>query len=145
MHEEAEARMRFVGNAARVAAICALGALGIAPAVLRGVEEQLLGGQVRVHQALDQGQGPGPLSGPPSPGAQGLGQRLGADGLEQKAPGASAHRLVERRVLAYDEPLATWWPAFAEHGKGTITLRHALSHRAGLPASKDIAPMAHWT
>ena len=36
------------------------------------------------------------------------------------------HRLVERGVLAYDEPLATWWPAFAAHGKGGITVRHAL-------------------
>ncbi len=52
------------------------------------------------------------------------------------------HRLVERGILAYDEPLATWWPAFASHGKGKITLRHALSHRAGLPAFKNIAPMA---
>ena len=52
------------------------------------------------------------------------------------------HRLVERGILAYDEPLAKWWPAFGTHGKGNITLRHALSHRAGLPAFKDIAPMA---
>jgi CubicO group peptidase (beta-lactamase class C family) len=52
------------------------------------------------------------------------------------------HRLVERGVLAYDEPLATWWPAFGAHGKAPITLRHALSHRAGLPAFKNIAPMA---
>ncbi|MBU6289922.1 MAG: beta-lactamase family protein [Chloroflexi bacterium] len=49
------------------------------------------------------------------------------------------HRLVERGILAYDEPLATWWPAFAAHGKGGITLRHALSHRAGLPGFKGLA------
>ena len=40
------------------------------------------------------------------------------------------HRLVERGILAYDEPLATWWPAFAAHGKGGITVRHALTHQA---------------
>jgi CubicO group peptidase (beta-lactamase class C family) len=50
------------------------------------------------------------------------------------------HRLVERGVLAYDEPLARWWPAFAKHGKGGITVRHALSHRAGMPAARDLAP-----
>ncbi|NDB73324.1 MAG: hypothetical protein EB033_12430, partial [Proteobacteria bacterium] len=33
--------------------------------------------------------------------------------------------LVERGVLAYDEPLARWWPAFGAHGKGNITVRHA--------------------
>ena len=49
------------------------------------------------------------------------------------------HRLVERGVLEYDAPLARWWPAFAAHGKGNVTVRHALSHRAGLPAFKDIA------
>jgi CubicO group peptidase (beta-lactamase class C family) len=49
------------------------------------------------------------------------------------------HRLVERGVLAYDEPLATWWSAFAANGKGNITLRHALSHRAGLPTFNELA------
>lgn len=48
------------------------------------------------------------------------------------------HRLVERGILAYDTPLARWWPAFGAHGKGAITLRHALSHRAGLPAATGI-------
>ena len=50
------------------------------------------------------------------------------------------HRLVERGVLAYDEPLATWWPAFAAHGKGGITVRHALTHQAGLPTFKGLPP-----
>jgi CubicO group peptidase (beta-lactamase class C family) len=49
------------------------------------------------------------------------------------------HRLVERGILAYDTPLATWWPAFAAHGKGGITVRHALTHRAGLPNFKGLA------
>ena len=50
------------------------------------------------------------------------------------------HRLVERGVLSYDSPLARWWPAFAAHGKGGITVRHALSHRAGLPDFRDLDP-----
>jgi len=48
------------------------------------------------------------------------------------------HRLVERGVLAYDEPLARWWPAFAAHGKGGISVRHALSHRTGLQTFKNL-------
>jgi CubicO group peptidase (beta-lactamase class C family) len=44
-----------------------------------------------------------------------------------------AHRLVERGLFDYDTPLATFWPEFATHGKGAITLRHALTHSAGLP------------
>lgn len=42
--------------------------------------------------------------------------------------------LVERGMLAFDRPIATWWPAFAANGKDAITLRDALSHRAGLAA-----------
>ncbi|MES2463027.1 MAG: serine hydrolase domain-containing protein, partial [Armatimonadota bacterium] len=43
------------------------------------------------------------------------------------------HGLVERGLLAYDEPIATVWPEFASHGKERITLRQALNHSAGLP------------
>lgn len=43
-------------------------------------------------------------------------------------------RLVERGVLALDAPIATWWPEFAAAGKQSITLRHVLTHRAGLAA-----------
>lgn len=52
------------------------------------------------------------------------------------------HRLVERGVLAYDEPLATWWPEFAAKGKGAVTLRQALNHSAGLPQMPHDASMA---
>jgi CubicO group peptidase (beta-lactamase class C family) len=42
--------------------------------------------------------------------------------------------LVERGVLSFDRPISTWWPGFAANGKDAITLRDALSHRAGLAA-----------
>ena len=42
------------------------------------------------------------------------------------------HRLADRGLLEYDEPGATYWPAFAAGGKGRITVRHVLTHRAGL-------------
>lgn len=44
------------------------------------------------------------------------------------------HRLLERGVLALDAPVAKWWPEFAAAGKASITLRHVLTHRAGLAA-----------
>jgi CubicO group peptidase (beta-lactamase class C family) len=44
-----------------------------------------------------------------------------------------AHILVERGKISYDTPLADVWPEFAAHGKQGITLRHALTHTAGLP------------
>jgi len=42
------------------------------------------------------------------------------------------HRLIERGVLVLDAPVARWWPEFAAAGKGAITLRDVLTHRAGL-------------
>lgn len=42
------------------------------------------------------------------------------------------HRLVDRGLLAYDEPLATYWPAFDADDKRDITVRMLLSHQAGL-------------
>jgi CubicO group peptidase (beta-lactamase class C family) len=48
-----------------------------------------------------------------------------------------ALRLVDAGRIALDDPLATVWPEFAAHGKETATLRHALCHRAGVPAIRD--------
>ncbi len=45
----------------------------------------------------------------------------------------AVHRLVERGILSWDEPIALHWPEFAAAGKGGITLRHVLNHTAGLP------------
>jgi CubicO group peptidase (beta-lactamase class C family) len=40
--------------------------------------------------------------------------------------------LADRGKLAYDRPVAEYWPAFAAGGKEAITLDLALSHQAGL-------------
>ena len=37
-----------------------------------------------------------------------------------------------RGWLDYDAPIAKYWPAFAQHGKGGITVRQLLAHEAGL-------------
>jgi CubicO group peptidase (beta-lactamase class C family) len=49
------------------------------------------------------------------------------------------HRLVARGIVAYDEPLSARWPEIGRHGKGGVTVRHAHSHRAGLPIFKGLA------
>ncbi len=41
---------------------------------------------------------------------------------------------VDDGQVALDDPLATVWPEFAAEGKGGATLRHALCHRAAVPA-----------
>ena len=46
----------------------------------------------------------------------------------------TALRLVDEGVLALDQPIAQVWPEFASAGKGEVTLRNALCHRAAVPA-----------
>ncbi|PKQ08778.1 MAG: hypothetical protein CVT73_05820, partial [Alphaproteobacteria bacterium HGW-Alphaproteobacteria-12] len=49
----------------------------------------------------------------------------------------TALRLVDRGLLEPDAPVARLWPEFAHAGKEEITLRHILSHQAGLPAIRQ--------
>lgn len=51
-----------------------------------------------------------------------------------------ALRLVERGALDLDAPAHRLWPEFGAHGKEEITLRHMLSHQAGLPAIRKDLP-----
>ncbi|MDP5226942.1 MULTISPECIES: serine hydrolase domain-containing protein [Arthrobacter] len=46
-------------------------------------------------------------------------------------------RLVEQGLVDYDAPLASYWPEFAANGKGRLTVREALGHRAGLSAVRQ--------
>ena len=41
---------------------------------------------------------------------------------------------VDRGLIAWDEPVARYWPEFAAAGKAGIPVRWILDHRAGLPA-----------
>jgi CubicO group peptidase (beta-lactamase class C family) len=43
------------------------------------------------------------------------------------------HLADERRLIHLDDPVAHYVPEFARHGKGRITVRHVLTHRAGIP------------
>ena len=43
------------------------------------------------------------------------------------------HKLEEMGVLSLDDRVSDYIPGFAEHGKGDITIRQVLSHRAGIP------------
>lgn len=47
---------------------------------------------------------------------------------------ACIHRLADQGRLDLDRPVAHYWPEFAREGKGAITTRQLLCHRAGLPA-----------
>src|SRR5580692_6410089 len=71
---------------------------------------------------------------------EGSGQRpYGWDTLQfvfsstKGAAAACAHLLAQRGLLDFDEPVATYWPEFAQAGKGDLPVRYLLSHQAGLP------------
>ncbi|BDD98809.1 esterase [Mycolicibacterium fortuitum subsp. fortuitum] len=42
------------------------------------------------------------------------------------------HRLVDRGLIDYDNPVSAYWPDFAASGKSAITVRQVMAHEAGL-------------
>lgn len=52
----------------------------------------------------------------------------------------TALQLVGEGKLELDAPVARYWPEFGDAGKCKITLRHLLSHQAGLPALREMLP-----
>lgn len=61
----------------------------------------------------------------------------------------AVHLLAERGLLTLDDSVAQHWPEFARNGKGPITIRHVLTHRAGVPFASggllgDVKAMADW-
>jgi CubicO group peptidase (beta-lactamase class C family) len=60
---------------------------------------------------------------------------------------ACLHLQAERGLVDYAAPLARYWPEYAANGKDGITVRHVLTHRAGVPQMPEgITPelMADW-
>ncbi|HET7013193.1 MAG TPA: serine hydrolase domain-containing protein [Streptosporangiaceae bacterium] len=51
----------------------------------------------------------------------------------------AVHLLAERGQLSLDEPVASYWPQFAQRGKQAITVRQVLQHRGGLPVARSMA------
>jgi CubicO group peptidase (beta-lactamase class C family) len=49
--------------------------------------------------------------------------------------GVGLHQLIEQGEADYDDPVVDHWPEFADEGseKADITIRHVLSHTAGIP------------
>ncbi|MEU8820606.1 serine hydrolase domain-containing protein [Actinoplanes sp. NPDC048796] len=59
----------------------------------------------------------------------------------------AVHLQAERGRLDLRAPIARYWREFARHGKDTVTVEQALSHRAGIPQMPDgVTPelMADW-
>jgi len=48
------------------------------------------------------------------------------------------HRLVDRGLVDYDAPVARYWPEFAQAGKEGVTVRHLLTHSAGMHGARAL-------
>jgi CubicO group peptidase (beta-lactamase class C family) len=53
------------------------------------------------------------------------------------------HRLADRGLVDYDQRVAAYWPEFAANGKGRITVRQLMSHRAGLHNARAYSKGPH--
>ncbi|MCZ2342298.1 MAG: serine hydrolase [Bacteroidales bacterium] len=58
------------------------------------------------------------------------------------ATAAAIHLLAERGQLQLTDPVAKYWPAFAQNGKDDITLEQCLLHTTGLTADNVISDYA---
>ena len=47
--------------------------------------------------------------------------------------GIAFNMLADRGLVNFDEPVATYWPEFAQGGKEAITVRMILDHTAAIP------------
>jgi CubicO group peptidase (beta-lactamase class C family) len=57
------------------------------------------------------------------------------------------HVLAERGKLDYEATVSSYWPAFGANGKGSVTVRHVLSHTAGVPYPPpgfDLSSFVDW-
>jgi CubicO group peptidase (beta-lactamase class C family) len=53
--------------------------------------------------------------------------------IAKGAASTVTHMLAGRGLFGYDTPLVDLWPEFGAHGKQKVTVRHVLSHTAGVP------------
>lgn len=67
--------------------------------------------------------------------------------LTKGIAGTLVHMLADRGVIEYDAPVAKYWPAFGQHGKGKLTVAQALTHQAGLhrmPEPFKVEDLTDW-
>lgn len=53
-----------------------------------------------------------------------------------------ANQLIEQGKIDPEEPVATYWPEFAQAGKEKLPVKYLLNHKAGLPAVDNMIPVS---
>jgi CubicO group peptidase (beta-lactamase class C family) len=112
-------------------AIRKLYASGIHPAISVCVRRS---GRVVLHRSIGHAVGNGPSDPPETPKRLVTPDTPFCLASTSKAITAMLlHHLDERDAIRMDDPVCEYIPEFACHGKDAITIRHILSHRAGVP------------
>lgn len=105
---------------------------GLHPAIALCIRRR---GQVVLDRAIGHAHGNLPDSGADAPKVLATPDTLFNTYSASKALTAMVvHLLDERGLVHLDDPVAEYLPEFGANGKDWITLRHILTHRAGIPA-----------
>jgi CubicO group peptidase (beta-lactamase class C family) len=104
---------------------------GIHPAIQLCVRRN---GRVLIDRAIGHASGNGPDDAADAPKGQLMPETPFVSLSASKAVTAMViHLLDQRNLIRLDDPVCEYIPAFAAHGKQWITIRHVLTHRAGIP------------
>lgn len=92
-------------------------------------------GKVVLNRAIGHAQGNGPGEGPEVPRVLATPQTPFCIFSASKAVTAMLiHHLDDQGKIHIDDRVSEYIPGFARHGKEAITIRHVLTHRAGIPS-----------
>jgi CubicO group peptidase (beta-lactamase class C family) len=105
---------------------------GIHPALALCVRHR---GKVLIDRTLGHASGNGPHDPPEVPKVLATPDTpIGLLSATKAVTAMIIHLLDQRNMIRLDDPVAEYLPGFAVHGKQWITIRHVLTHRAGLPS-----------
>lgn len=119
---------------------------GLQPAISLAIRRR---GKLVLDRAIGHLRGNAPTDAPSAPKVRAKHDSL--FGLYSGSKAVTAmlvHLCDERRLLHLDDPVCEYIPGFERHGKGDITLRQLLTHRAGLDSLPGVTPtvemLADW-
>lgn len=127
---------------------CALYRTGTQPAISLCVQRH---GQTLVHRSIGHLRGGGP-PGSDAPGTPPVlarpESRFCIFSISKAITAMMVHLLDAENALHLDDPVAEYIPEFGRRKKSSITIRHVLTHRAGIPSiagkANDISLLADW-
>ncbi len=91
-------------------------------------------GEVVLDRAIGHVRGNAPIDPPDAPVVQATPKTLfNLFSASKMVTAMLIHLLDERGLVSIEQPVASYVPEFAQNGKQAITVRHVLSHRAGIP------------